>query len=59
MYNTTTVALVTGANQGIGRQVAEGLAREGWIVFVGSRDLARGQAAAEKIGARPAPCSST
>ena len=44
------VALVTGANQGIGLQIAKDLAAEGFAVLVGSRDLARGEAAAKEVG---------
>ncbi|MFC4453578.1 SDR family NAD(P)-dependent oxidoreductase [Deinococcus sonorensis] len=44
------VALITGANQGIGLQVAHDLAAHGIIVLVGSRDLARGEVAAQRIG---------
>lgn len=44
------IALVTGANQGIGLQVAKELVTNGLTVFVGSRNLERGQAAAEEIG---------
>ena len=44
------IALVTGANQGVGFQVASELAASGAAVYVGSRSLDRGQAAAEKIG---------
>jgi NAD(P)-dependent dehydrogenase (short-subunit alcohol dehydrogenase family) len=43
------VALVTGANQGIGLQIAKELAAKGFTVLVGSRDLARGQEAAKTI----------
>lgn len=43
------VALVTGANQGIGLQIAIGLARHGFTVLVGSRNLARGEDAAKGI----------
>ena len=43
------VALVTGANQGIGLQIAKDLAAENFTVLVGSRDLARGEAAARTI----------
>jgi NAD(P)-dependent dehydrogenase (short-subunit alcohol dehydrogenase family) len=49
--STERIALVTGANQGVGLQVAKELAAHGVTVFVGSRDLRRGQAAAELIGA--------
>jgi len=45
------VALVTGANKGIGLETARQLAREGIIVFLGARDEARGLAAAEKLRA--------
>ena len=43
------VALVTGANQGIGLQIAKDLAAKGFTVLVGSRDLARGEEAAGAI----------
>ncbi|SDD64984.1 SDR family NAD(P)-dependent oxidoreductase [Auraticoccus monumenti] len=49
--STDRIALVTGANQGMGRHVARELAADGVTVFLGSRDLARGQAAAAEIGA--------
>lgn len=44
------LALVTGANQGVGFQVAKELAANGLTVLVGSRDLARGEKAANEIG---------
>ena len=44
------IALVTGANQGVGRQVAKELVANGLTVLVGSRNLARGEAAATEIG---------
>ncbi|MCX5384883.1 SDR family oxidoreductase [Streptomyces sp. NBC_00083] len=49
------IALVTGANKGIGKHIARLLAAEGLTVYVGSRDPGRGQRAAEEIGtgARP------
>ncbi|MEO8702764.1 MAG: SDR family NAD(P)-dependent oxidoreductase [Kofleriaceae bacterium] len=43
------VALVTGANKGIGLQIAKDLAARGLTVLVGSRDRARGEAAATTI----------
>src|SRR5271170_4650419 len=44
------VALVTGANQGIGLQIAKDLAAHGFTVLVGSRNLERGEAAAKVVG---------
>jgi NAD(P)-dependent dehydrogenase (short-subunit alcohol dehydrogenase family) len=44
------VALVTGANQGIGLQIAKDLAAHGFTVLVGSRNFERGQAAAKEVG---------
>ena len=45
------IALVTGANQGVGLQVAKELVANGVTVLVGSRNLERGEAAAREIGA--------
>jgi NAD(P)-dependent dehydrogenase (short-subunit alcohol dehydrogenase family) len=44
------LALITGANQGVGFQVAKELAASGLTVLVGSRDLEKGAAAAKEIG---------
>jgi NAD(P)-dependent dehydrogenase (short-subunit alcohol dehydrogenase family) len=44
------VALVTGANQGVGLQVAQELVTKGLTVLVGSRNFERGEAAAKEIG---------
>jgi NAD(P)-dependent dehydrogenase (short-subunit alcohol dehydrogenase family) len=44
------VALVTGANQGIGLQIAKDLVAHGFTVLVGSRNLERGEAAAKEAG---------
>src|SRR5271167_3360792 len=43
------VALVTGANQGIGLQVARELVAKNFTVMVGSRNFARGEEAAKMI----------
>jgi len=40
------VALVTGANKGIGLQIAKELVAHGLTVLVGSRDLRHGETAA-------------
>ena len=45
------VGLITGANQGVGLQVAKELVAHGLIVLVGSRSFERGEAAAKEIGA--------
>ena len=44
------VAVVTGANRGIGREVARALATSGHRVVLGARDAARGEAAAAELG---------
>jgi NAD(P)-dependent dehydrogenase (short-subunit alcohol dehydrogenase family) len=43
-------ALVTGANQGVGFQVTKELVASGVTVYLGSRDLGRGETAAAEIG---------
>ncbi|TRW23641.1 SDR family NAD(P)-dependent oxidoreductase [Flavobacterium zepuense] len=48
--NKKKVALVTGANTGVGFQVAKALAASGYVVYVGARDLQKGDAAASEIG---------
>ncbi len=48
--STTKVALVTGANKGIGLQIAKELAARGCTVLVGSRRLGPGQDAASSVG---------
>jgi NAD(P)-dependent dehydrogenase (short-subunit alcohol dehydrogenase family) len=45
------IALVTGANQGIGLQIAKDLAAKGLTVLVGSRNLDKGRKAAQEVGA--------
>jgi NAD(P)-dependent dehydrogenase (short-subunit alcohol dehydrogenase family) len=46
---TGTVALVTGATGGIGKEIARGLARMGATVVIGARNLERGEAARAQI----------
>jgi NAD(P)-dependent dehydrogenase (short-subunit alcohol dehydrogenase family) len=46
-----STALVTGANQGIGKEIARQLVTAGFTVHVGSRDPERGQQAVDEIGA--------
>ena len=50
MMHDKPVALVTGANQGIGLQIAKDMVAKGLTVLVGSRNLERGQAAAREVG---------
>jgi NAD(P)-dependent dehydrogenase (short-subunit alcohol dehydrogenase family) len=49
-----TTALVTGANKGIGYEIAAGLGALGWRVGVGARDEGRREAAVEKLRANGA-----
>ncbi len=44
-----STALVTGANKGIGLEIARGLGRLGHRVWLGSRDLVRGEAAVAEL----------
>lgn len=46
---TSAVALVTGANKGIGKQIARGLGREGLTVLATARTARRGQQAADEL----------
>ncbi|GGP65615.1 SDR family NAD(P)-dependent oxidoreductase [Saccharothrix coeruleofusca] len=46
-----TTTLITGANRGLGYEVARRLVQEGQTVWIGARDAERGQAAASRIGA--------
>ena len=46
-----TIALITGANKGIGLETARQLAAKGIHVLIGARDAANGQAAAQTLQA--------
>jgi NAD(P)-dependent dehydrogenase (short-subunit alcohol dehydrogenase family) len=46
MGTDARIALVTGANKGIGLEVARGLGRRGVVVYLGARQPALGSAAA-------------
>lgn len=46
---TTTIALVTGATQGLGTQTVRRLAALGWTVWLGARDVAVGTRLADEI----------
>jgi len=49
------IALITGANQGVGFQVAKELVAHGVTVLLGSRDAAKGASAARSIGGGAIP----
>ncbi|GAA4786933.1 SDR family oxidoreductase [Actinomycetospora chlora] len=51
MSEEKTVALVTGANKGIGYEIAAGLGALGWRIGVGARDDARREEAVGKLQA--------
>ena len=51
LSNNQPVALVTGANQGVGYQIAKALAQNGYTVYVGSRNQSNGEKAAAEMGA--------
>ncbi|WP_192347663.1 SDR family NAD(P)-dependent oxidoreductase [Algoriphagus sp. Y33] len=48
--NDTKTALVTGANTGIGFQIAKALVENGYRVYIGARNLQKGETAATEIG---------
>src|SRR5438046_7055394 len=49
MIKEQCIALVTGANKGIGFEVVRDLARKGFHVFLGARNEKAGEVAAEKL----------
>jgi NAD(P)-dependent dehydrogenase (short-subunit alcohol dehydrogenase family) len=51
IMNEQTIALVTGANKGIGYEIAAGLGALGWSVGVGARDEERLAVAVQKLRA--------
>ena len=52
MADTTRIALVTGANKGIGLEIGRQLAQAGVFVIVGARDPGRGRAAVEDLSSQ-------
>jgi NAD(P)-dependent dehydrogenase (short-subunit alcohol dehydrogenase family) len=51
--NLNDVALVTGGNKGIGREVVRRLAEQGFTVYLGARDPERGHSAVEELTSGP------
>lgn len=49
MAHSSQVALITGANKGIGLEIARQLGAQGMTVLLGARDPGRGQAAAAEL----------
>jgi NAD(P)-dependent dehydrogenase (short-subunit alcohol dehydrogenase family) len=49
MANAKKVALITGANKGLGLEMARQLGKAGVTVVLGARDAEKGEAAAEKL----------
>lgn len=49
------VALVTGANTGVGFQIAKALAENSYIVYLGARNIEKGKEAAAQLGENAIP----
>jgi len=55
MDSSQRIALVTGANKGIGKEIARQLAKQGVFVLVGARDQKRGEAAEAELRSQGLP----
>jgi NAD(P)-dependent dehydrogenase (short-subunit alcohol dehydrogenase family) len=51
----TPTAIITGGSRGLGRALAEDLARDGWYVVIDGRDAKAVEEAAASAGAQPVP----
>jgi NAD(P)-dependent dehydrogenase (short-subunit alcohol dehydrogenase family) len=49
MTSKKKVALITGANKGLGKEIARQLGRQGITVLLGARDIAKGKAVADEL----------
>jgi NAD(P)-dependent dehydrogenase (short-subunit alcohol dehydrogenase family) len=49
------ITLITGANRGIGRELAAQLVRDGETVLLGARDMSAAEAAVAELGAQARP----
>jgi len=49
--SNNTLALITGANKGIGFETARQLGQQGIHILIGARDKARGEEAVQKLAA--------
>jgi len=49
-HEEMTVTLITGANKGLGYETARQLIERGHTVYLGARNVDRGQAAAYEVG---------
>lgn len=49
LQNGNTIVLITGANRSIGLETAKQLAQKGFFVYLGSRDLAKGEAIVKEL----------
>jgi NAD(P)-dependent dehydrogenase (short-subunit alcohol dehydrogenase family) len=54
MNSQQTSVLITGGNKGLGLETARRMGDQGWTVFLGSRDEARGREAVDKLTANGA-----
>ncbi len=62
MPTSSKIALITGANKGLGLEMSRQLGHQGITILLAARDLSKGEAAAKALAAKAstsAPFSST